>query len=202
MDTDATSRTLAHGVQRARHARGWTLDELAARSGVSRRLLVQVEQGQGNPTITTLLAISDALGIGLPRLLEVPERPRLTVRSRADAPVVWRGDDGGSAVLLAGTPPPDVVELWSWTLAPGEHYSSGAHTEGTREMLTVEQGSVQLRAGDTTVVLGPGDTASFSGEVAHAYGWADGDDGARFTLVTVQPRVGAVAPQRPSREDS
>ena len=163
MDTDATSRTLAHGVQRARHARGWTLDELAARSGVSRRLLVQVEQGQGNPTITTLLAISDALGIGLPRLLEVPERPRLTVRSRADAPVVWRGDDGGSAVLLAGTPPPDVVELWSWTLAPGEHYSSGAHTEGTREMLTVEQGSVQLRAGETTVVIGPGDIASFSG---------------------------------------
>ena len=104
MDTDATSRTLAHGVQRARHARGWTLDELSARSGVSRRLLVQVEQGQGNPTITTLLAISDALGIGLPRLLEVPERPQLTVRSRADAPVVWRGDDGGCAVLLAGTP--------------------------------------------------------------------------------------------------
>lgn len=114
--------------------------------------------------------------------------------------MVWRGDAGGTIVLLAGTAPPDVVELWSWTLAPGERYTSGAHTDGTRELLAVDGGSVVLEVDDQSVFLRTGDTASFAGTEPHAYAWADGADGARFTLVTLQPGVGRVDPQHPGPE--
>ena len=42
-------------VRRHRGDRGWTLDELAERSGVSRRMLISIEHGEGNPSIATLL---------------------------------------------------------------------------------------------------------------------------------------------------
>src|SRR4051812_41619579 len=82
-------------------------------------MVINIEHGEGNPSIATLLRISDALGVGLPVLVDV-ERPReLTVTPAGRAPVLWRGPSGGQALLVAGTEPPDVVELWDWTLRPG-----------------------------------------------------------------------------------
>src|SRR3954467_1774965 len=89
-------------VRRHRNTRGWTLDELSERSGVSRRMLINIEHGEGNPSIATLLRISDALGVGLP-VLGDGERPReLTVTTAGLAPELWRGPSGGRAVLVAG----------------------------------------------------------------------------------------------------
>src|SRR5918998_2129314 len=87
-------------VRQHRTARSWTLDELASRSGVSRRMVISIEHGEGNPSIATLLRISDALGIGLPVLVDV-ERPRaVTVTAAGQAPVLWRGPRGGQALLV------------------------------------------------------------------------------------------------------
>jgi transcriptional regulator with XRE-family HTH domain len=178
-------------IRQHRTARGWTLDELADRSGVSRRMVINIEHGEGNPSIATLLRISDALGVGLPVLVDV-ERPReLTVTPAGQAPVLWRGPSGGQALLVAGTEPPDVVELWDWTLHPGEEHSSEAHSAGTRELLLVLEGRVDLRVGDRTDRLEAGDSAAFAGDVAHGYATpADAETAARFALTVFQPDVG------------
>src|SRR3954447_14583022 len=141
----AVNEQIGARVRQHRTARGWTLDDLADRSGVSRRMLITIEHGGGNPSIATLLRISDALGVGLPVLVDV-ERPRaVTVTSAGTAPVLWHGPNGGQALLVAGTEPPDVVELWDWTLNPGEAHTSEAHSVGTRELLLVLDGQVDLR---------------------------------------------------------
>jgi transcriptional regulator with XRE-family HTH domain len=178
-------------VRQHRTARGWTLDELADRSGVSRRMLISIEHGEGNPSIATLLRISDALGVGLPVLIDV-ERPRaLTVTAAGQAPVLWRGPLGGQALLIAGTEPPEVVELWDWTLHPDEEHRSEAHSAGTRELLLVLDGQVDLRVGDHTDRLEAGDSAAFAGDVAHGYATpADASRPARFALTVFQPNVG------------
>jgi transcriptional regulator with XRE-family HTH domain len=178
-------------VRQHRTARGWTLDELADRSGVSRRMVISIEHGEGNPSIATLLRISDALGIGLPVLVDV-ERPRTsTVTAAGQAPVLWRGPRGGRALLVAGTEPPDVVELWDWTLQPGEEHRTEAHSAGTRELLLVLDGRVDLRVGDRTDRLEAGDSAAFAGDVAHGYATpADAAAPARFALTVFQPNVG------------
>ena len=48
--TDAVARN----VREARLERGWTLEQLATRSGVSKGMVVQIEQARTNPSIGTL----------------------------------------------------------------------------------------------------------------------------------------------------
>ena len=45
------------------------LDEFALQSGVSRRLNIQIEQAQANPSIGTLLRLAEAFGLTLGALL-------------------------------------------------------------------------------------------------------------------------------------
>ena len=185
------NEAIGERVRQQRTARGWTLDELAERSGVSRRMVITIEHGEGNPSIATLLRISDALGVGLPVLVDV-ERPRtLAVTPAGQGSVLWRGPRGGRGVLVAGTEPPDVVELWDWTLAPGEAHVTEAHSAGTRELLLVLEGAVDLRVGDRTERIGTGDSAAFAGDVPHGYAAPpDAPGPARFALTVFQPHVG------------
>src|ERR1051326_6498933 len=184
---DGVARAIGDRVRQGRNGRGWTLDQLAERSGVSRRMLVSIEQGSANPSIATLLLISDALGIGLPALVDMDRSPGLRVIRAGSAPVLWRGQLGGQAVLVAGTEPPDGTELWDWTLGPGESHSSQAHAAGTRELLLVLDGQVELRVGQHAEVLGPGDSASFAGDLAHGYVNASPARAASFALTVFEP---------------
>jgi len=187
---DSVARAIGGRVRQRRASRGWTLDELAGRSGVSRRMLVSIEQGAANPSIATLLLISDALGIGLPALVEMDRPAGLRVTRAGAAPVLWRGKLGGQAVLVAGTGPPDVTELWDWTLGPGQSHASGAHAAGTQELLLVLAGQVEVRAGPHAEVLAAGDSASFAGDRPHGYVNPDPAQAARFALTVFQPGVG------------
>ena len=186
----AVNEQIGARVRQHRTRRGWTLDELADRSGVSRRMLITIEHGEGNPSIATLLRISDALGVGLPVLVDVERPAALNLTAAGQAPVLWRGPLGGEGLLVAGTEPPDVVELWHWTMQPGEEHASEAHSAGTRELLLVLDGEVELRLGDLTRRLGTGDSAAFAGDVPHGYAAAGSSTPARFALTVFQPGVG------------
>jgi quercetin dioxygenase-like cupin family protein len=156
-------------------------------------MLVSIEQGSANPSIATLLLISDALGIGLPALVALDDPPGLRVTRAGMAPVLWRGKLGGQAVLVAGTEPPDVTELWDWTLGPGERHFTEAHAAGTRELLLVLDGQLELTVGQNTEVLATGDSASFAGDLAHGYANPGSAQVARFALTVFEPAVGGGA---------
>lgn len=193
VDGEASRLALVIGarIRRERLERRWTLDQLAEVAGVSRRMLVTVEQGAANPSIGTLLRLSDALGIGLPALVEQPQALALRPVRAGSGAVLWRSDAGGRAVLVAGTAPPDVVELWDWTLPAGDAHRSEAHTQGTRELAYVLDGQVTITVGGQDVVLGTGDALTFPGDVPHGYAnHAEGP--ARFTLAVFEPKVGTV----------
>lgn len=177
-------------VRQERKAREWTLDQLAAAAGVSRRMVVNVEQGSVNPSVGTLLRLSDALGVGLPALVEPPAPRMARVTRQGDGAVLWTGESGGRGVLVAGTKPPDVVELWDWTLAPGERHASEAHTSGTRELLHVQEGAMTVEVDGQAHQLGTGDALSFRGDADHAYANPH-ERPARFSLTVFEPGVGA-----------
>jgi transcriptional regulator with XRE-family HTH domain len=192
MDESTAALAVAIGtrVRQERQARGWTLDQLAEAAGVSRRMVVNVEQGAANPSVGTLLRISDALGVGLPALVAVPQPKPLRVTRSGDGAVLWSSESGGRGMLVAGTESPDVTELWDWTLGPGDAHVSEAHTPGTRELLQVQQGTVRLEVAGEPVTLAAGDAATFPGDVAHGYA-NPGPDPARFSLVVFEPGVGS-----------
>jgi transcriptional regulator with XRE-family HTH domain len=191
MDEEAAALASAIGarVRQERQSRRWTLDQLAEAAGVSRRMVVSVEQGAVNPSVGTLLRISDALGVGLPALVEPPAPRRIKVTRRGEGAVLWHSDSGGRGVLVAGTEPPDVVELWDWVLAPGDRHASEAHAPGTRELLQVQGGTITVEAAGQALTLDAGDAVAFPGDTAHSY-TNPGAEPARFSLAVFEPGVG------------
>lgn len=200
---DVSAESLAHvigsRIKQERSNRRWTLDQLAEVAAVSRRMLVKVEQGAVNPSVGTLLRLSDALGIGLPALVEPPTPRAVKLVRSGEGARLWSGDHGGAGVLVAGTQPPDVVELWDWTLNPGDHHASEAHTSGTRELLHVQAGSILVTVGDDAYELRTGDALTFYGDVAHSYD-NPGQEPVRFSLTVFEPGVGAVRGTEPSND--
>lgn len=192
MDTDTSALAAAIGgrVRQERQSRGWTLDQLAEAAGVSRRMVVNVEQGAANPSVGTLLRLSDSLGVGLPALVESPEPKPVKVVRSGEGAVLWSGEFGGRGVLVAGTESPDVVEFWDWSLIPGDRHESEAHSPGTKELLQVQQGTVTVVIGEQSVVLEVGDALTFPGDVAHSYA-NPGNEPARFSLAVFEPGVGS-----------
>jgi transcriptional regulator with XRE-family HTH domain len=202
MDQSAANLASAIGVRvkQERNSRGWTLDQLAEAAGVSRRMVVSVEQAAVNPSVGTLLRLSDALGVGLPALVEPPEPKSVKVTRCGEGATLWRGEGGGRGVLVAGTTPPDVVELWDWTLGPGDRHASEAHAPGTKELVHVQQGSITVEVADQSVTLDAGDAVAFPGDVAHSYA-NPSTQPARFSLAVFEPGVGAGSPRSERRHD-
>lgn len=153
-------------------------------------MIINVEQGAANPSVGTLLRISDALGVGLSALVEPPNPEPVKVTRAGDGAVLWSGDHGGRGVLVAGTRPPDVLELWDWTLAPGDRHDSEPHVRGTQEVMQVHEGAVTIDVADQSFSLTAGDAVAFPSDVSHAYS-NTGPVPARFSLAVYEPGVGA-----------
>jgi len=188
--TAALASAIGTRVRQERQVRRWTLDQLAAAAGVSRRMLINVEQGAANPSVGTLLRLADALGVGLPALVEPPAPMPVRVVRSGQGAALWTSPAGGRGVLVAGTEPPDVVELWDWTLPVGDRYLSEPHAAGTRELALVLEGTLEITVAHQPVTLDVGDALTFHGDVEHCYA-STGSRPARFSLAVFEPGVGA-----------
>lgn len=149
-------------------------------------MLVNVEQGGANPSISTLLRLSSALGVPLPTLVEPPAHAPMQVTRAGEGTSLWQGDRGGRGTLVATAASADAVELWDWRLEPGETHSSAAHAVGTRELVHVHQGRLRIRAGEDSTELSGGDAASFQGDIAHIYANI-GEGPAQFSMTVFEP---------------
>ncbi|GAT67484.1 helix-turn-helix transcriptional regulator [Planomonospora sp. ID91781] len=186
MDPETITAAIANNVRAQRAHRQMTLDELAARSGVSRGMLVQVEQGRTNPSINTLTRIADALGVTVARMVEVSDTPVVRVVHPADV-VTFAHGRASAARLLVGTDAPAILELWDWRLAPGDHHDGDAHPPGTREMLTVLEGELTLTVYGRSHVVGTDGAVVFSADRPHRYA-NEGEGPLRFVMVVTEPR--------------
>jgi transcriptional regulator with XRE-family HTH domain len=177
---------LARTLQSLRAERGWSLDHLAARSGVSKGVLVALEQARSNPNLATLARISDAFGVPLTYLLDVPAEPTVRVTGPDQARTLWHGAAGGKGTIIAATEAPWAAELWRWELMPGESFGGDAHAAATREMTWVEKGTLTLTVAGTRHEVGPGQCARFPGSLPHGYA-NDGTQPLLLTMIVVVP---------------
>lgn len=183
---DEITAAVAQHVRALRTARGWSLDELAGRSGVSKGMLVQIEAARTNPSVGTLVRIADAFGVTVARLVEQTEERSVFLGDAGAAMVLWRGPHGGTGRLLRGLNDPDFVELWEWRLEPGERHDSTDHPPGTRELLHVLEGTVTVTVAGEDHRVTTGQTLDFRADRPHAYR-NDGDTRTRLLMVVVIP---------------
>lgn len=185
-DLTSVGAAVARTVKALRGARGWSLDALSTRSGVSKGVLVTLEQGRSNPNLLTLIRLAEAFSVPITRLVQLDEEPAVQLAGPERAVVLWEGPSGGRGTLLIGTDPPQALELWRWSLEPGESYGAEAHSPGTREVVSVDQGTLTLSVDESDHRVGPGASASFAGDRPHRYE-NRGRTTVRFAMVVTVP---------------
>ena len=184
-DTSLTG-AVARIVQSLRAERGWSLDQLAGRSGVSKGVLVALEQGRSNPNLATLARIGDAFGVPVTRLVDVSDEPVVRITGPEQARVLWRGEAGGTGTIIAATEPPWAAELWRWTLQPGEWFGGEPHGPASKEMAWVESGTVTLTVAGRRYEVAAPRCALFPGGLPHSYA-NEGTEPALITMIVVIP---------------
>ncbi|OLE27467.1 MAG: cupin [Actinobacteria bacterium 13_1_20CM_3_71_11] len=182
---ETVTGAVAQHVRALRLGRGWSLDELSGRSGVSKGMVVQIEAARTNPSIGTLCRIADAFGVTIAQLLEPAADRTVRVTRAADAPLLWRGGYGGFGRLLAGVNEPG-VELWEWRLSPHDRYETPEHSPGTRELVHVLNGELTVTIDGAEHVVEPGDTIDFQSDKPHGYR-NDGEHPVRLLMVVLLP---------------
>jgi transcriptional regulator with XRE-family HTH domain len=166
---DALSQHLCRRVRDLRKARGWSLEQLAAASGVSRSMLSQVERNEANPTLAVTFRIAQAFGMSLSDLLETPgAQSSIQVIRGADRAYVFRSDPDCEIRTLSPLNREKDVEFYEILLRPGGALRSAPHFAGTHEYLTVQKGRVRVESGGDQDELNPGDSASYRADVPHA----------------------------------
>src|ERR1700732_928907 len=181
-DTPDLTTAVARTLQALRADRGWSLDQLATRSGVSKGVLVALEQGRSNPNLATLARISDAFGVPVTHRGALGARPAARISSPDASRVLWHGPSGGTDTIIGATDPPWAVELWRWEVLPGEEFGGDAHAPATRELVWVEAGGLTLTVAGERHAVGPGQSARFPGSRPHRYS-NEGPEPARFIMV-------------------
>lgn len=187
-EPDDVNAAVGRNVRNHRTRLAWTLDDLAARSGVSKGMLSQVEQARTNPSVATICRLATALGVSVATLVEAPEMPSARVVRADEAVTLWAGSREGSAArLLVGSGTSQQVELWDVRMQPGDGYASEAHPSGTRELLMVIDGELTLELDGIPHQVCDGDAIAFVADRPHTYRNA-GQTDLRCTMAVVIQR--------------
>ena len=170
-EADSINELVGRRVKKLRQDRGWSLEELADASGVSRSMLSEIERERANPTLTVTFRIARAFGMSLEDLVEgAGGGPPSTIQViRADDRAqVFRNDKQCQIRTLSPLNLEKDVEFYELRLKKGGALRSQPHFEGTREFLTVEEGAVTLESGDDAETLAKGDSGTYRADIAHA----------------------------------
>jgi transcriptional regulator with XRE-family HTH domain len=186
LSDDLDSR-LATRLARLRAERGWSLDQLAETSGVSRATLSRLERGQTSPTASLLGKLCTAYGRTMSRLLAETEGESAELL-RAPEQAVWVDPQTGFRRRLVSPPAPGLdAELIEAVLPEGAAIAyDGPALAGLEQHVWMLSGHLALTFDGTTHQLATGDCLRFRlfGPTRFE---APGPGDARYVLVVCRP---------------
>jgi transcriptional regulator with XRE-family HTH domain len=156
-------------IQRLRAERNMTLDDLSRAAGVSKSMLSEIERDKANPTIAVAWRLTNALGVSLDQLFAMQKAPETIVVAGPHEIPTLDGRDAKYQLRVWG--PIELAGKFEWyelTLQAGGALVSNAHEPGTREHLTVLQGTIEVDANGIAKRLRAADTARYVADVPHA----------------------------------
>jgi quercetin dioxygenase-like cupin family protein/DNA-binding XRE family transcriptional regulator len=163
-------RAIGRQVRRLRQARGLTLAEAAARTGVSAPMLSKVENASISCSLSTLDRIAAAFEVPVAALIRGADSPREAVFTPAGSGgrIVARGTRAGHDYTLIGglRGTHKRMEAHIVTLTErSEEFPLFQHP-GT-ELLYVLEGEMVYAHGDSSYRMRPGDALQLDGEGVH-----------------------------------
>lgn len=184
---DSIDARLAARLAGLRAEHGWSLDELAHRTGISRSTLSRLEHAEVSATAAMLGKLAATYGRTASRLLtEVEAEPALLMRA-ADQPV-W--SDAASGFIRRSVSPPSAglrAEVIEGTLQPGADIAYDVPpVPGMEQHVWVLDGVLEFTVGGAVRELHPGDCLRF-----RLWGPSrlrcPGPDPVRYAIVVVLP---------------
>ncbi len=153
---------LAARLAELRTAHGWSLEDLAGQTGISRSTLSRLERGEISPTAALLGKLCTAYGRTMSRLLaEVETEPPMLVPAAAQA--VWRDTASGFVRRSVSPPHPGLRgEVIEGVLRPGADIAyDGPSLPGLEQHVWVLDGAVEVTACGVAHEIRTGDCLRF-----------------------------------------
>ncbi|WP_079658225.1 helix-turn-helix domain-containing protein [Streptomyces sp. 3214.6] len=184
---DPVDARLGARLAELRAERGWSLGELAERSGVSRSTLSRAERAETSPTASLLNRLCGVYGRTMSQLLsEIEAEPALLVRA-ADQQV-WQ--DRTSGFVRRSVSPPHTGlrgELVEGRLRPGADIAyDRPPVPGLEQHIWVLEGALDVTAQDVEHHLDAGDCLRLRVWGPTRFR-CSGSDGVRYVLAVVLP---------------
>lgn len=153
---------IARRVRGLRAERGYSLDALAERSGVSRSNISLIENARSSPTAAVLDRLAAGLGVTLASFFEVDEaaraaRPSPLARA-ADQPV-WTDPASGYVRRNVSPAVPSPLQLVAVEFPPGRRvaYDGTPREAQTHQQVWLIEGAMEVSSGDEQWRLEAGD---------------------------------------------
>lgn len=184
-------RRVGENVERLRKSRGFSMERLAALSGVSRAMLGQVESGESMPTIGLLWKISRGLDVRYADLLGDERVGDIVLLPAKESKVLRSGDGDFESRALFPFDTRRRAEFYELRLRAGHVERADPHAEGTYENLVVHSGRLRLTIGDAQPVeVKTGDAIYFRADVPHTYENPGTRDAVMYLVMTyAEPRL-------------
>jgi len=143
-----------------RRQRGLTLEQLAARTGLTKSYLSKLERRLSTPSIAVALRVARALDVDVGRLFSDEAAEEQIAVDRATSRTDTRYQLLAPSLLGKSMVP--------FVIRPAERLSDDPHpVHAGQEFVFVHAGRVELDYGDQTITLATGDSAYFDASIGH-----------------------------------
>lgn len=182
-DTRPALADMAAQIRSCRTADGLTLQKLASRSGVAASTIHKVESQQMVPTVSVLLKI--AMGLG--------RRPEELVRDEIAMSKPATSNRRTAVLDSRESQPNDShrASVWRIDVAHDRPFPPVLLDSNQRAIVLVEQGTIQVRAGEQRIEMNAGDCIEVEGgRSIESFG--DQRNAASLTLIVSPPGTGNI----------
>lgn len=158
---------LAQNIGKLRLKKNMSQQQLAKLALIPRSTLTNIESGAGNPSLTNLVKISNALGVSIEELLSRP-RSECVLIAADKVPAQERAQGQVKIFKLL----PDKIkglEIDRIEIAGGAVMGGQPHLAGTKEYLSVLQGELNVHIAGELYIVKKGDVLAFPGNQPHSY---------------------------------
>ena len=165
---DEINQFIADTLKAQRRKHGFSLDELAKKTGVSKSMLGGIERGVNNPTILVLWKIADGLNIPISKLIEQNEKNQIHLVRKEEQSLL----NSSEHFVVENMFPYNEkhkIEIHHIEINPHGSLKSNGHKKGIEEYVLMLAGNLEISIGKDTHVLKMGDSIRFNAAVPHCF---------------------------------
>ncbi|MDD3570215.1 MAG: XRE family transcriptional regulator [Lachnospiraceae bacterium] len=175
------NQMIAVNLKQLRRAKGFTLDDVAEATGVSKSMLGQIERGECGPSVATLWKICTGLRIPFTSLMTEESRTVDIVDNKETEPLT-NEKDGFRLYPIFPAGLERQFEILYIEMDADTISSSSPHEKGTEEFVMVYEGVLEVCVGDKTYSVPEGHSIHYKADQPHSYA-NNGDNMVRTCMV-------------------